>query len=54
MKKSKIIFIGGIGTKTQFGGELTKNKEIIIWNIQNLKYVVGVLLSIKQSISPMQ
>ena len=25
----KIIFIGGIGTKTQFGGELTKNKEII-------------------------
>lgn len=29
MKKSKIIFIGGIGTKTQFGGELTKNKEII-------------------------
>ena len=29
MKKYKIIFIGGIGTKTQFGGELTKNKEII-------------------------
>lgn len=29
MKKNKIIFVGGIGTKTQFGGELTKNKEII-------------------------
>lgn len=29
MKNNRIIFLGGIGAPDQFGGELTKNKEII-------------------------
>lgn len=29
MSKQRIIFIGGIGRPTEFGGELTKNKELV-------------------------
>lgn len=44
MKKEfkKIVFIGGVGGSSQFGGELTKNKEIIN-RLRELHYRVSII-----------
>lgn len=41
-KKHHIIFFGGVGSSDQFGGELTKNKEIIA-RLQELGCRVDVI-----------
>lgn len=46
MKKQRIVFIGGIGNPSEFGGELTKNKELI-HQIRSLGYTVYSIDSYK-------
>lgn len=41
-KRGKVIFLGGVGSPSEFGGELTKNKEIIA-RMRNLGFDIKLL-----------